>query len=264
MNRKTFVSILCAICLCLAVAVDVTAQDSVQVGVSPGDVFKYDVAFFWSSTASNSTIPEYWVQANTTDYIQATITEVSGTTVSIQTIQRFLNGTEISGDEVTDVSHGEGGSLFVYAANLTAGDPLYPAVEDFPYLIDSTVSRQYGSGPRDTNYIQEKLTEIEGCLYRDTTMYFDKASGVLVEAYFEEVPSGQPTQKLSRTIVITSSSLWTVEGYVPDGDGGDGDENQKFGLSPEAVIGVTIAVIVIVAVATILLLKRRSNKVRNH
>src|SRR3990170_5526695 len=125
MNKRTALAALSVLILCFAIAQQVQAQEY-QAGVSEGNTFKYDMTFYWSSTNPTATAPASWANANATEYYQATIQLVTGTTVTIDTVWRFLNGTEITNTERVDVVIGTGGSILVYAANLGAGVQLYP------------------------------------------------------------------------------------------------------------------------------------------
>ena len=261
MSRKLVILKLLAITLCLTLSGQAAAQ-TVGVGVSSGNVFKYNVKYFWSSTNASATPPASWVEANSTEYFQATIKEVISTTITLQTVQHFPNGTDNSKDELVDVATSLGGSLLVYASNLVAGSYLYPSSTNLPLIINATVSRPYGSGYRDTNWIQVRMTNAEDFVYRFTSIYFDKATGVLVDAYFEDSPSNLPNQNFSRTIKITESSLWTVPGTPSDGDGNGGGDNQTTGLPMELVYGVVVAVVIVAVVATVFVLRKRGRKVK--
>src|SRR3989304_5709249 len=114
MNKKTVLAALSVLVLCFAFAQQVQAQEY-QVGVSQGNTFKYDMTFYWNSTNPNAVVPASWANANGTEYFQATIKVITGTTVTIDTVWRFLNGTEISNTELVDVGIGVGGSILVYA-----------------------------------------------------------------------------------------------------------------------------------------------------
>lgn len=253
MNNKHVSLKLLAILLCLSFIGQAFAQVA-KVGVSPGNVFKYKVTYLWSSTDPTATPPASWVEANSTDYYQATINEVTGTTVTLKTVQRFLNGTELKKDELIDVGNSLGGCLLLYAANLVGGSYLYPAATYLPWKVNATVSRPYGSGYRDTNWIEARMTDVKEYAYRYTSLYFDKATGVLVDAYFEDVPVDTPDQKFGRTIKITESSLWTVAG-APPGDG----NGLTSGLPMEVVFGV-VAVVAIVSVSAVALVIRKRGK----
>jgi len=254
MNRKIILLRLLTVALCLAFVGQALAQ-TIKVGVSPGDVFNYKVTYFWDSTDPTATPPASFVEANSTEYYRATIDEVKYTTVTLKTVQHFLNGTDINKDELINVGNSLGGCLLVYAADLPAGGYLYPAATDLPLMIDGTVSRPYGSGYRDTNWIEVTMTDVEGYVTRYTKLYFDKSTGVLVDARFDDVSTDLPDQTFSRTIVITESSLWTVAGTPSDGDG-HGDD-QTGGLSMEATYGIIAAVVIVAVVAVVLVLWKK-------
>ena len=67
---------------------------------------------------------------NNTDYYKITITDVNGTSVSLDTLWRFINGTEMTGKQTIDLSNGQktntNGFWAIYAANLNVGDLLRP------------------------------------------------------------------------------------------------------------------------------------------
>src|SRR3989337_1511222 len=140
MNKKTALAALSVLILCFALAQQVQAQEY-QAGVSEGNTFKYNMPFYWSPTNQTATAQTEWINANATEYYQATIQLVTGTTVTIDTVWRFLNGTEITNTELTDVAIGAGGSILVYAANLAAGVQLYPSSPSITDRIDETITR---------------------------------------------------------------------------------------------------------------------------
>ena len=70
---------------------------------------------------------------------------MTGTTIALQTIQHFLNGTEINQTELADVGSGITGSVLLYAANLANGSFLFPSSTSMPWVINATVSRAYGA-----------------------------------------------------------------------------------------------------------------------
>ncbi len=262
MNRKLILSKFCMIVLCLTFVGVALGQTTVQVGVSQGDVFKYNVKYFWSSTTANSQPPSYLVEDNSSDYYQATIKEIIGTTVNIGTALHFPNGTETDLDELIDVSHGGGGSPLLYAANLTAGNLIYPTATYIQWVVNETVSLTYGSGARETNHFEVRTTG-SGYVYSYRSIYFDKATGVLVDGYFEDVTTDHPDQTFSERIILTTSSLWTVPGgSFPINNNGGGGSNQPGGFQFPWVYGLIVAVVIVVVVAAVLLLRRRSKKTR--
>jgi hypothetical protein len=264
MAKKLALSAFLLMLLCVTIVGQASAQAQVQAGVSEGNTFKYSVKYFWSSTNQDATPPADWVEANTTEWYQATITTVTGTTVSINTVQHFLSGNETTKSELIDVGTGLGGSVLVYAANLNAGNYLYPSRTDLPWIINETVPRSYGAVARDTNHIQVRMTDVEDYVYRYTSLYFDKQTGVLVEALFEDVLSKTPDQTYSRTVKITESNVWAVSGGPTNGNGNGGgnggDGATPTGLPLEWVVGIIVVVVVVAVAASVLLLRKRKKK----
>jgi hypothetical protein len=126
-------------------------------GVAVGDSFKYTYTFDMSvdDGDTESIIPSFFQalidQAKNVDSAQVTITDVSGTAVTLQTILQFKNGTQQSSTGVTDVSTGIGDStLSLIAANLTANDPIYEG-NDYE-IINETITQTTAFGERQVNH----------------------------------------------------------------------------------------------------------------
>lgn len=187
------------------------AQTSpVLIGVSPGNVFKYDITYYWSSTNPVDVVPAYLVAQNQTDYFQITVETVTSTTVVIQTLWQFQNGTAVNGTDVAEVSSGATGSIYVYAANLTAGGFLFPSATDLPWRINSTEFRSYPSGFREINRIAVNNTDIEGVVYSYMDLYFDKQTGIVVEFTLTNVNTATPNQKVVQHFMLKESNAWVV------------------------------------------------------
>jgi hypothetical protein len=103
------------------------------------------------------------------------------------------------------------------------------------------------------------MIDLEDYVYRSTSLYFDRQTGVLVDAYFEDVLAATPDQTFSRTVKITESNVWTVSGTPTDGNG-DGGGTQTSGLPLEWIIGIVVVVVVVVVAAASLLLMRQRKK----
>jgi len=261
MNKRTALAALSVLVLCFAFAQQVQAQDTTehQVGVSGGDTFKYDMAFYWSSTNPTATAPTSWTNANATEYYQATIQLITGTTVTIDTVWRFLNGTEVTNTEQTDVVIGVGGSILLYAANLTAGVQLYPLSSYITDRINETIARSYSQGSRETNHIEVKKTDVENEVYSYINLYFDKQTGIMVEVYTEDVYTSMPDQTFSRTAKLKESSLWTASGSSSDGNS-DGKTLPPTSWPMELIYVIIISVVIVAIVASLLLLRKRKTK----
>ncbi len=262
MNKKTALAALSVLVLCFAIAQQVQAQDTTeyQVGVSEGNTFKYDLAFYWSSTNLTATAPASWANANATEYYQATIQLITGTTVTIDTVWHFLNGTEVTNTEIIDVVIGAGRSILVYAANLAAGVQLYPRSSYVTDRINETVARSYSQGSRETNHIEVNRTDIENEVYSYFNLYFDKQTGIMVEAYTEDVYTSMPDQTFARSEKIKESSLWTVSGSSSNGNSDGTPPSTQWPM--EIIYVIVIVVVAVVVAASLLLVRKRRTKKR--
>jgi hypothetical protein len=263
-NKKTVLAALSVLILCFAIAQQVQAQDTTeyQVGVSEGDTFKYDLSFYWSSTDPNATAPASWADANATDYYQVTIQRVSGTTVEMDTVWSFLNGTEISGTEIAEVASGLGESILVYAANLSAGEQLYPRSSDITDKIGETVALSYSQGSRETNHVEVTKTDVENEVLNYLDLYFDKQTGMMVEVYTDVVYTNLPDQTFSRMAKIKESSLWDASGFSLDRNSDHNIQPPTQSPPMELVYVIISAVVIVTVAASLLLLRKRKPKKR--
>jgi hypothetical protein len=214
MNKKTVAAAFFLSLLCFMTIGSTSAQT--LVGVSQGDTFTYSIVFNWNSTNPNDTVPSDLLTENQTDYYQITVDTVTSTTVGIQTTWRFQNGTLVNGTQVAEVSSGATGSIYVYAANLTAGGKLFPASTDLPWLINETIPRYYsGSGFRDTNHIAVNITGKTGEIYSYMSLYFDKATGIVVEYSLTDVYTATPNQAVTLHLLLKDTNAWAIPEFPP-------------------------------------------------
>jgi len=258
MNKKNIFS--ASLLLILFLAMIGQALGQAQVGVRQGNSFTYDVTYFWSSTNSSAAPSANWIEANSTEWLKANVQTVLETWVTIETIQHFQDGYETTGSELVNVATGTGGSILVYAAGLEGGDHLYPQSTSLPWTINETVSRSYPNGPRDTNHIEVRMTDVEDYVYRYSSLYFDKTTGIMVEAYLEDVMTSISDQTFARTIVINESNVWVVSGSAQNNDGNGATQNSWPPI--ELVYGIVVVVVVVAVVATVLLVRKRKKKVK--
>ncbi len=214
MNTRKTASIIFFLMLILASVVgSAFAQTSVSVGVSQGDSFKYDLKYLWSSTNLADVVPSSWASMNQTDYFQINVDVAADTSLRLSTVWRFVNGTEAPpGVEIQEVgSNNATGFIYIYAANLNAGSHLFPLATDLPFIINNTMFRTYTNNEfRATNHIEVNRTDLSNRVYSYMDLYFDKNTGVLVEATLKEVYSDQPRQTYTTEITLKESSLWNI------------------------------------------------------
>ena len=213
MNKKLIGSSFFLLILGFALVANTSAQtETVTLGVSSGDSFKYDLTFMWNSTLAGEFPPLYLLEENQTDYFQIGVQIASGTIVALQTSWRFRNGTENNSTALVDVS-GVNENLtgyYVYAANLKAGDLLFPS-STLPWVINETTFRTYpGSNFRETNHIAVNRTDVLDKVYSYVSLYFDKQTGMLVESYFTDVFTAAPNQTFTVHFTLKESNAWVI------------------------------------------------------
>jgi hypothetical protein len=195
--------------LVLPIVGRVFAQTQALPGVSVGDSFTYDSTISWNSTNPADVVPSYLIAQNQT-VLQFTVQLVTGSTAVLQDVWTYKNGTQQNSTDTVEVNSGITGGILLYAANLTAGSLLFPGATDLPYVINSTVFREYSGSFRETNHIEVNNTSIEGETYSYLSLYFDKQTGVLVEYYLTSVYTAAPNQTITQHLLIKGNSVWAI------------------------------------------------------
>ena len=210
----------------LLVVASVIANPERTVGVNVGDWFKYgDITVTWSSNDPNASKDPYGMGSemyNQTEWVSTEITGVSGTNVTIQSIQHFKNGTEEISAGWIDVDTGDGvnATTMIIGTNLNQGEPLYTAGYYSTWFINETITREY-PGPdssRETNHINITYaynhtippdTNVD--YFYSMNFYWDKSTGIMVEDSFQVInQTGEYLTAWSMTFKITESSVWVV------------------------------------------------------
>jgi hypothetical protein len=186
-------------------------------GVTQGNEFTYDIMGLWSSPSTNVEIPAYLLEFNKTDYYKVIATEVSGADVSVHTVWRFANGTEIEGDSEINLETGiyTGGFWAIFAADLGANDRVRPQGYD-QSTVNETITRDYLGGERETNHLMLTLQQYDSSdpthtsLYTEKSdIYFDKQTGMLVELRDDDFYSN-PSRTVTIIWKIRDSNVWNV------------------------------------------------------
>ncbi len=209
-------------------------------GVSVGDSFKYTFDFNINVTNSSLNFPSslfegLMAQVENIDSVQANVTQVSGTVVTMQTALQFKNGTQQTATSSFDVATGQDtsqeGSIatFLIAANLNAGDQIYTSGSSG--TINETITKNYASGSRQVNHqnivmnydvSQDELqgTGITVALQQTNTQdsYWDKQTGALVEMSYSMVTrSTQVNATITLNVQLVDSNVFTVtEQSIPE------------------------------------------------
>jgi len=154
-----------------------------------------------------------------TDWYRITVTNVSDAQVSINTAWHFSNGTELDGDGYvnleTGINYPSQGFWAIYAANLRAGDLVRPNGIDRS-TINETITKDYGSGTRETNHLSLVLQYYDANDPTGTktwteymSTYFDRQTGMLVQ--FSDISMyTNPTMTLTVTWTLRDTNVWAV------------------------------------------------------
>ena len=225
----TFTATILMITLCASLLGTATAQ-TYNAGVSVGDVYKYKFNFNADINGSEQTfmpdvIKVLVEQTKTIDWIQMTITNVSGTNIEAETLTQLKTGHQQTYTGTVDVATGKGElALFFIASNLQVNDPIRV---DSSHIINGTTTRTYGNETRELNY--EKLViesdvpldelakyNISVPLKQVNTQesYWDKQTGSIVEMSVNMVTeSSQVNATMTVSINLVESSVFTVPEY---------------------------------------------------
>ncbi|XHH09913.1 MAG: hypothetical protein ACFCUE_04600 [Candidatus Bathyarchaeia archaeon] len=200
-------------------------------GVSVGNVFKYQYTLSTNVTGTNqASIPSPFdalvEQAETIDYIQITVTGVSGSVVTAQVLTQFKAGNQQTFTGTVDVATGQGTlAQFFIAANLTANNPLSMGSTE---KINGTTTKTYTSGiQREVNYqnitTQTTVPASEVARYNITVPLnqvntqeadWDKQTGVLSQiAYSMQTTSTQINATLTLNLNLVESNVFAVPEY---------------------------------------------------
>jgi len=223
-SKKLYISIFLIVILIVATAaiiyVTQPAPVKAAVGVHTGDTFTYNLLGLSNLTIGAVETPGF-SQYNNTDYYKVTISEVNDTLVSLDTLWRLKNGTEMTGQQTIDLSNGNKtdahGFWAIYAANLNVGDLLRPSGFD-GLTVNATGTITTGTGStRERNFMSiggESFLATDpshNTLRYDTTIvYFDKQTGML-ETLIWITDYNNPAMTEVITWTLVNSSVWAVQ-----------------------------------------------------
>jgi hypothetical protein len=189
----------------LTTVIPILATDY-TVGVKAGNWVKYgEINVSWNGTGTE---PSYITDARKIDWVKVEVKSVSGTEVTIETTGQYKNETTTpSSNSTIDVATG---SYMLIAANLEEGDNILqqsgPAIK-----INGTVSRTYCGASRSVNFVNITVS------YAGTTiMYWDKATGVMVELYMSSSQTIPTVQSITMSYKATETNMWSSGGILSD------------------------------------------------
>lgn len=213
------IALILAIVLALIIFLGSTSSQGVVPGVKAGDEFIYDITGTWNSDDPNATLVDYYIQLNMTEWYKITVTDVNSSMVTINSIWRFTNGTEIEGTSTMNVKTGvpypSSGFWAIYAANLKENDRIRPSGAN-QAIVNETTTEDYTSGTREINVVSlsEQYYDADDPTYSTTwTEYmntkFDKQTGMLVEFHDISIYTN-PSQTLVISWILTETSVWDI------------------------------------------------------
>jgi hypothetical protein len=228
MNSKLIIILGLSFVLCFGLAGQTLAQSRIP-GVKSQDYLIYSIVAYWSSENASAPVPSSLVDLNKTSQYQVTIGGTSGVNITSTHSWSLENGTQINYLVTIDVESGEAYYHSfnqppfegIVGADINSGSLLHPAGND-SITINQTITRNYASGPRDTNVVEltgqienETLDSVTNTTVFTTIgtekveFYLDKATGVLVEQN-TTVESFEPQESASIVWTLRDTNLWDV------------------------------------------------------
>jgi hypothetical protein len=209
MNRKLVLTI--ALIMVLLGVGSVIAE--ISVGVKKGDWIEYQVAYTGTPTEGHDVT---WARMQVKD--------VQGKSISLDITVEHSNGTLEEMTITLNLETGQLGDDFVIPANLNSGDTFFDKNVG-NITISSVEERTYAGATRTTAHATTP----------ETTYYWDKATGILVEG------NSQYPEYTMNTIVY-KTNIW---------------QPQLLGLDPPVFYTLVIGATVLIAAVLAFLLARR-------
>jgi hypothetical protein len=222
MNKKLAVTIVILIVFLGTVSVVTSAE--LSVGVKQGDWIEYQVAFTGTPDVGHDVT---WARMEVFD--------VQGKSINLAIATKFSNGTVLNETITLNLETGQLGDDFIIPANLNSGDTFF----------DRSQGNITISGIEERTYAGANRTVVNGTTLQ-TTYYWDRATGVLVEG-------NSAFTNFTMHTKVDKTNMWQ-----PTADEANMEQPQIFGLDPTIfyafVIGVTV---IIVAVIVIFAMRRK-------
>lgn len=225
MSKKVYIAIILLVVLIAATAAIIFATQpapvkAAAVGVHASDSFTYSLVGTSTLTGLGAVETPGFSQYNQTDYYRITVTSVNGTSVSFDTLWRFINGTEINGKQTIDLSNGQetvsNGFWAIYSSNLNVKDLLRPTGYD-GLTVNLTDTKAYADSTRERNFwfIEKQFFDVNDptrstLRYDYTGVYFDKQTGML-ETLNNITAYNNPLMTEVITWSLINSTVWAVQ-----------------------------------------------------
>ena len=159
MNNKLIIAI-AALVFVLGAAL-VAASEAISVGVKQGDWIEYQVSFTGAPDPGHDVI---WARMEVSD--------VQGISISLAVATKFSNETMLNETITLNLETGQLGDDFIIPANLDSGDVFFD-IRQGNITVSGVEERSYAGATRTI------LTATAA----QTTYYWDRATGILVEAF---------------------------------------------------------------------------------
>ncbi len=223
-SKKIYAAIILLVILIAALAAVIYVAENpppkvVTVGVHVGDVFTYNITGTSTLIGLDAVDLPGFFQYNQTDYYKITVSDIIGTNVSLNTLWRFKNGTEVAGTQTIDIANGakkdDNGFWAIYPANLNVGDLLRPKGYD-GLKVNLTDTRTFAGIARTSNFwfIDNQFYNVNDPTqstqrYDYTGVTFDKVTGML-ETLTNYQEYNNPAMKATITWNLANSTVWQV------------------------------------------------------
>jgi len=187
------------------------AQPTYSPGVIAGNSVTFGLIKVTWSSATNSTPPPFIQQLNQTKSILATVTNVAGKVVTVNSTYTYKNGTIQSSIGTVNVQDGSGTSnIFIIAGGLSAGYPIYQtSTYSIPY-ISETVTKPYAGALRPVNTVNVNNTSAP--YVSSILLDWDAQTGFLLEVS-ESI--SYPGESYSIHFTATTTNVWSPS-TMPD------------------------------------------------
>ena len=219
MNKRFITSTVLCLLIITAAALPAFVSATVNVGVKKGDWIEYQVS-------ATGVSPE----GHDAKWARMEVTNVQGTAINLNVTTEYGNGSFLYENVTLNLATGQLGDDFFVPANLAAGDVFFDA-----HAGNITIS-----GVEQRTYAGAERTVISGSTPQ-TSFYWDKATGILVEAH-----SSYPDYNFTMATFADKTNIW---------------EPQVLGLKPVVFYSMIVAIIVIAGavVATVLVMRRKKS-----
>jgi hypothetical protein len=179
----------------------------ISVGVKKGDWVEYQVAYTGTPTEGHDVT---WARME--------IKDVQGKSVSVEITVKYSNGTQETVTVTLNLETGQLGDDFIIPANLNSGDTFF----------DKNVGNITIIGVEERTYAGASRTVVHTDT-SETTYYWDKATGILVEG-------NSQFPEYTMNTIVDKTNIW---------------QPQLLGLDPTVfyalVIGVPVLIVVVLA-----------------